>query len=232
MATLPINPVGGARGGPVQPSGAAAGGGSQVPQIPIATTPPSTLAPTANPTNPLANPTAHAATPGAIPTGTTLPGAAVGGVPGAVSISSGLNTTDGSNTLTGDFKDSYGNATGTALAGVLGSLGTATNGAVAATNSAIEADAAKSQANIDSQLAAAGISPNSSASALEKGDFASSLSETIGSTDAQMELSEENTLISSLQSEGQTHGPSGSTLDSVLSGFETAGSIAGAIFGL
>jgi len=175
-------------------------------------------------------------TPGALPISGTVPvsttatqGLVPGTAPTPVSISSGLSTQGGDNTLVGDFQNTYGKGTGTALADTLASLGTATNGAVSATNSAIEADAAKSQANISSGLAAAGISADSSTNALAQGDFASSLAQTVASTDSQMELSEENTLISALQGEGTAHGSDSSTWDNILGGISDAGQIAGSV---
>lgn len=173
--------------------------------------------------NPMGQGTGTMAPGGSAPVGTS--GATTAFNP--VSISSGLNTTDGSNTLTGDFKDTYGAGTGKALAGVLGNLGTATDGAVQATNNAAELDASKQQANIASQLAAAGISPDSSTNALEQGDFASSFNANLQSTDANMQLQQQDTLISALQNEGQAHGPDSSTWDSVLSGITDAAQIAG-----
>lgn len=133
-------------------------------------------------------------------------------------ISQGLNTQDGSHTLTGDFKDTYGAGTGTALAGVLGNLGTATDGAVKATNAAIQADAMKSSANIASGEAASGVTANSSTAALAQGDFWAGVNQNIASVDANMQLTEENQLIGALQNEGTAHGSDVSTFDSVMAG--------------
>jgi hypothetical protein len=118
------------------------------------------------------------------------------------------------------------------LANTLAGLGTSTSNAVSATNSEIEANAARSQANMTASQAAHGVSSDSSTAALATGDFNSQVNQTIASTDAQMQLNEQNTLIQSLFQEGQAHGGDTSwmqTLGSVLSGAESAiGAIGGA----
>lgn len=132
-----------------------------------------------------------------------------------VSLSSGLSLADGAHTLVGDFKDSYGTGTGTALAGVLGNLGTATDKAVVATNQNILNAAGIQQANIRSGDAAHGLSADSSASALALGDFNAQVNSQLQATDANMELQQEDTLISSLQGEGAAHGGDGSFMKSL-----------------
>jgi hypothetical protein len=131
-----------------------------------------------------------------------------------INISNGINWTDGSNTVIGDFKDTYGSGTGKALAGVLSTLGTSTNSAVQATNQSILQAANDQYANVLSQEAARGISPDSSSHALASGDFNAKVNQVIASTDANMQLSELGTLISALQNEGQGHGHDSSWTDS------------------
>jgi hypothetical protein len=187
------------------------------------------------PTLPVAKPTVLPGTPttGTAPAA-TIPGVApsstgqgtgVGtiAVP-TTGISSSLSTTDGSNTLVGDFKDTYGNATGTALADTIANLGTATDAAVTTTNQSILNAAGIQQANLEATDAAHGVSADSSSAALSLGDFNSQVSQQIATTDSQMELSEENTLISALQDEGTAHGPSSSFMGS-LSDFLSGGGL-------
>lgn len=177
------------------------------------TAPASPLAATVPVTPKIGQPTGVGASTAGTPFGgaaTTMPTV---GAP--ISISSGISTADGSNTMTGDFKDSYGSGTGTALAGVLGNLGTATDAAVQATNQGILTAAGMQQANLTAGQAAAGISRDSSSASLQNADFASQVNQTIASTDAGMQLNEENTLISALQSEGQEHGHDSSWTDSI-----------------
>lgn len=196
------------------------GGSANAPTIPIAGvpntgTPGVTGTSATNTTNPL--PTWVAVNP--LSSGITVPGG----------ISSGLSTKDGSNTLVGDFKDTYGAGTGAALAGTSATLGTSTDSAVQATNNHILNAAARQGANISSGLAAAGISADSSTSALSIGDFNAQVTDTLANTDAQIELSQQNTLISALQDEGGAHGTDPSTLDAVMNGFSDAAQIASSI---
>lgn len=144
-------------------------------------------------------------------------------------ISTGLNTADGSNTLTGDFKDTYGSGTGKALAGVLGGLGSATDNAVTATNQSILDAAGRQISNIQATNAAHGVSADSSSAALALGDFQAQVSQTIADTDAKMQLSEENTLIDALQNEGTAHGADSSFWDSFGSIVGTVGDVAGTV---
>lgn len=154
----------------------------------------------------------------------TLPLTSSTGITTPTGISSGLSLTDGSNTLVGDFSDTYGKGTGTALADTLGNLGTSTDAAVTATNNSILQAAGIQEANLKAGDAAAGLSADSSASALGLGDFESQVSTNLQATDSNMELSEENTLISALQGEGAAHGPDSSFLG-------TLGQIGGDVLG-
>lgn len=153
--------------------------------------------------------TAAASNPYAAPTSTALPtvpalnGAATTGVPGA---SNNVAWTTGNDSVVGDFQNTYGNGTGTALTQVLQGLGTSTDAAVTATNTAADTAANQQYANIQAQQAAAGITPNSSSAALAAGDFYSNVNTSLQSTDANMELNEEGTLINSLTNEGAAHG--------------------------
>lgn len=94
-------------------------------------------------------------------------------------ISSGLSTTDGSNTVKGDFKDTYGAGTGSAIVDQLGSLGTATNSAVQSTNQAVLDAADRQKSNMYAQQAARGVSPDSSSSALYGSDFDAQVNSTL-----------------------------------------------------
>jgi hypothetical protein len=128
-----------------------------------------------------------------------------------------INWNDGSNTVTGDFKDTYGAGTGTAITDVLKNLGTSTDSAVQATIANTNLEAGKQAANITSGEAASGITANSSTAALAQGDFYSGVNSQLQSTVANMELGEENTLLSTLTGEGEQHGPDESGFDSAMS---------------
>ena len=139
--------------------------------------------------------------------------------------SNGINWNDGSNTVTGDFKDTYGSGTGTAITDVLQNLGTSTDSAVQATIANTNLEAGKQAANITSGEAASGVTANSSTAALAQGDFYSGVNSNLQSTVANMELGEENTLLGALTNEGSAHGSDSSflgTLGDVLSGNESA----------
>lgn len=216
MATLPINPVTAKNVG---------GGGGAVPSPNPAPPPiPSTAVPatgTSNPTIPFGGAPQ-------VPVGS--PSQPVLGQPNGTAgtgISTGLSTNYGDYTLAGDFAQTYGKGTGTALEGVLANLGTSTDNAVEATNNATLQAAQKQAANITSGEAAAGVSADSSTAALAQGDFASTVNSNLSSQDAQMELGEENTLISALQTEGGAHGSDTSGWDTFANVLTGAQSIAG-----
>lgn len=160
---------------------------------------------------------------GTLPTGIAVPGQG---------ISTGLSTANGSNTLAGDFSDTYGKGTGLALEGVLANLGTSTDNAVQATNQGILNSAGLQLSNLEATEAAHGVSADSSSASLAKGDFDSQVESTIATTDAGMELNEENTLISSLQNEGSAHGADSSFWDSLGDIGGVIGDVAGAAVGL
>ena len=178
---------------------------------------------TGAPTVPLSAPT------GSVPTNTGSGTGDTGLTTAPTGISSGLNLTGGSDTLLGDFQQTYGQGTGSALAGVLGNLGSATDAAVESTNAGILQAANQQYANIQATQAAHGVSADSSTAALAAGDFNAQVNQGIQSTDAGMQLNEENTLISALQNEGTAHGTDVSTLDNVMTGITDAGQIAGSV---
>ncbi len=154
---------------------------------------------------------------GAAPVAGAVPAGAQSVNPGAVAQTNNINWNDGSNTVTGDFKDTYGAGTGTAITDVLKNLGTSTDSAVAATNANVNLEASKQAANITSGEAASGVTANSSTAALAQGDFYAGVNSQLQSTDANMELNEENTLLSALTGEGEQHGPDVSGFDSAMS---------------
>jgi hypothetical protein len=202
---------------------------------------------------PVAKPTAVPNIPGIPPVGsgaipTAIPGAPAAATPSSTGqgtgvgtiavpttgISSGLSTVNGSNTFAGDFTATYGQGTGTALADTLAGLGTATDAAVTSTNQSILNSAGIQEANLKAGNAAAGLSADSSSSALSLGDFSSQVSQEIATTDSQMELSEENTLIQSLFQEGGAHGSDSSFMSSLGDflqggGLGAVGNVAGAV---
>jgi hypothetical protein len=161
---------------------------------------------------------------GTVPTGTGTGTTSLSGFQ-APSISSGVSTTGGDNTTLGDFQQTYGKGTGTALEGVLAGLGTSTNAAVEATNAEVLQSAGIQQANMRAQQAASGISPDSSAAALASGDFAAQVNTSLQATDAQLENQGLDTLISSLTNEGKAHGTD-------LSAWDTFGDVLNAGAGI
>lgn len=193
--------------------------------------------------NPFAAPTATTAAPGALPaSGTTaapvgsVPTTATGtptsgALPAGTSQSNGINWNDGAYTVTGDFKDTYGAGTGTAITDVLSGLGTATDSAVQATIANTNLAASKEYGNIQASEAAGGVTPNSSTAALASGDFYSSVNSQLQQTVSGMELNEENILLSTLTNEGDKHGPDQSGFDSFLNGLTDVGEIGSSILG-
>lgn len=192
-------------------------GGASNGQTPVSTapTPSTTLAPISGVQ---ANPYAPPATTGA-PTINGLP-------PGSVQTSP-VNWADGSNTATGDFKDTYGAGTGTAITSVLSNLGTSTDSAVQALINNTNLEASKQIGNIQSSEAASGITPNSSTAALASGDFYSSVNSQLQSTVAGMEQNQENTLLQTLLSEGSAHGPDPTFLQSAATDISSVLGLAG-----
>lgn len=164
---------------------------------------------------------------GGVPTGTsTTPSTGtLNGLPAGSSQTNGVNWTNGSNSIIGDFSDTYGKGTGTAITSVLQNMGTQTDSAVQAliANTGIAAN--NQYANIQAQEAAGGVTPNSSTAGLAAGDFYSQVNSNLQSQVANMESSEENTLLGALTNEGSAHGSDTSgwdTLGNVLSGSESA----------
>jgi len=158
-----------------------------------------------------------------------VPPSPIGTVPtsgvGAPSISSGLNIADGEKTLTGDFKDTYGAGTGTAITGVLSNLGTAENSAYKATEANVLGSANRQYADVLAREAAHGISPDSSAHALAESDFMSQVNTNLLNTSANMQLGGLDTILSTLTGEGAAHG-------SDVGGWETFGNVLNAGAGL
>ena len=210
-AVLP-NPLQGAGTNPLS-----SGGGAATPAIPMGATPGQTpiAAGQANPFMPA----------GAVPVASAVPAGTTQNVnPGAVAQTNDINWNGGSNTVTGDFQATYGQGTGTAITDVLKNLGTSTDSAVAATNANVNLEAGKQAANITSGEAASGVTANSSTAALAQGDFYAGVNSQLQSTDANMELNEENTLLSALTGEGEAHGSDVSTMSEVGEGLSAAGS--------
>ena len=212
--------------GPVQNLGSGTGtpasGGTQIPQTPVGTgspTAPAGAAGTGNPFIPL-TPLASGGTP-TVPTASGQPTFA------PPSLSSGV----GSAALSG-MQETYGAGIGGALGTTLSNLGTATNQAVQDTNAAAMITGQQGFNNLRAQEGAAGVSPNSSAAALEGSDYWNQFQTNLTSTDSQMELSETNTLISSLMGVGSQHGADTSGMDilgDVMQGVEGAAGAAGSM---
>jgi hypothetical protein len=137
--------------------------------------------------------------------------------------STGINWNGGAKTVTGDFEATYGKGTGDAITQVLQNMGTATDSAVKSTTAATDAAATKEYADIRSNEAGAGVTANSSTAALASGDFYSGVNTGLQSTISNMELNEENTLLSTLVGEGTEHGSDSSTMHAVGAGLNAAG---------
>lgn len=166
------------------------------------------------------------------------PYAAPGSVPGSTVQGSPINTgasqgQDASNSLAGDFEATYGQGTGTAITNVLSNLGTTNDSAITALINQTDTAANNQYGNIQAQEAASGVTPNSSTAALASGDFYSQVNQGLQSTVSGMEQNQENTLLSTLVNEGNSHGPDVSGLDSALGDISSiipgVGSAAGAI---
>jgi hypothetical protein len=195
MATAPTIPMGHANMRTT--GGGLPGGVADAPGSPITNTLPQNPAsgqPTQNPWQGLS----------------TTPGAGVTSIGGAP-----ISTANTDNSFAGDFTQTYGQGTGQVLANTLAGLGTSTSNAVSATNAEIEAAAGRQYANMQATQAAHGVSSDSSSAALAAGDFNSQVNQTIASTDANMQLAEENTLINSLFKEGTAHGGDSSFMGSL-----------------
>lgn len=161
----------------------------------------------------------------AVPGGTATPGLTPLTTPTSGVQQNGINWADGSNTVTGDFSDTYGKGTGTAITSVLQNLGTSTDSAVQALVANTNLAAGQQYGNIQATEAAGGVTPNSSTAALAAGDFYSNVNSQLQQTVSGMELGEENTLLGALTNEGSSHGSDSSflgTLGDVLSGNESA----------
>lgn len=124
----------------------------------------------------------------------------------------------GSKTMLGDFQQTYGQGTGTALANTLGGLGTSTSIAEQNMINATMGAAQLGWGNIESGMGARGVSADSSTAGLAAGDYWGQVSQGIASETGQIGLNEENTLINALTGEGSAHG-------SDVSGWQTFGNV-------
>lgn len=128
-------------------------------------------------------------------------------------------------TMMGDFQQTYGRGTGTAIANTLANLGTSTSIAEQNMINATMASAQKGYGNIEAGMAARGVSADSSTAGLAAGDYWGQVSQGIASETGKIGLSEEETLISALTGEGQAHGSDVSGWDqfgNVMSGIGNA----------
>jgi hypothetical protein len=217
--------------------------------VPGSTTPTGTVA-TTNSAAPVpavptvANPLAVTqANPFAAPQATTSTApAAAGTVPATSPIATtgdpttvqtnGINWNDGSKTVTGDLKDTYGAGTGTAISDLLQQMGTTDSSAIQATIANTDLAAGKQYSNIQSSEAASGVTANSSTAGLAAGDFYTGVNAQLQQTIGSEEEQEQSELLNTLTNEGSAHGTDPSTLDSIMNGITDAGQIGGAILGL
>lgn len=159
-------------------------------------------------------------TPGTGLMGTSTTTSAAGGFNpgGGVTDPNAATTAAGDHTMLGDFQATYGRGTGTALGNLVSGLGTSTSQALGIMDTATVDAAQKEYGNLQAQMAASGVDPNSSAAALMSSDFASQLTGTLSSNAAQLGLSEEQMQLQALTGEGQAHG-------SDVSGWDKFGSV-------
>src|SRR5271168_3342851 len=141
------------------------------------------------------------------PTGTAL--SAAGSVPTSNTSgvqTNGVNWVNGSNTVIGDFSDTYGAGTGQAITSVLQNMGTTNDSAIQALIAQTDTAANQQYGNIQAQEAAGGVTPNSSTAALASSNFYNQVNEGLQTNIGSMEQSQENTLLQTLVNEGTAHG--------------------------
>lgn len=174
---------------------------------------------------------ASAGTPFGVPTTSygTLPTSSGGINP--PSISSGLDTSDGSYTVKGDFKDVYGAGTGSTLVDILGNLGTAENSVFKAVQDNTLQAAERQKADMYASNAARGISPDSSSAALYNSDFDSQVNSNLMMESAGLQNQGLQTIISALTNEGQAHGSDDSAWETFGDVLNAGAGIAGTFFG-
>lgn len=149
-------------------------------------------------------------------TGVTIPGGVAGAGTTPTTAGGGFTTGNvnpnaattqaGSKTMLGDFQQTYGQGTGTAIANVLGSLGTTTSSAEQLMLQPTEMAANMQLANIQAGQAAAGVSADSSTAALTAAGLGGQESAAIAGEMGTIGLNEEQMLLGALTGEGTKHG--------------------------
>lgn len=172
-----------------------------------------------------------------LPGGQTVPGAVSSTspypslnitTPGGLATTGGTGTTSGVNlgtgqitggdyTMLGDFQQTFGKGTGSVIAQDIASLGTSTSQALQTMDTAAIQAAQQQYGNMQANLAAQGVSPNSSTAALASADFSSQLTGQLASQAAGLGLSEEQLQLSALMTEGAAHGGDKSAWDTISS---------------
>lgn len=231
MATMP-NALGAAAPvyNPVGALGNRAGTATNTGAVPVSTgqTPTQTVQ-----NNPYAAPQAVAST-GSVPTtgpvdggvstqnftGPNMPTTNTSGVQ-----TNGVNWVNGSNTVIGDFSDTYGAGTGQAITSVLQNMGTTNDSAIQALIAQTNTAANQQYGNIQAQEAAGGVTPNSSTAALASSNFYNQVNQGLQTNIGQMETSQENTLLNALTQEGAAHGGDSSTMNSIMGALGSVGSL-------
>src|SRR5271165_6953676 len=165
---------------------------------------------------------------GGVPTGTTSgvlsPTGTASGSPSTIQ-TNGVNWVNGSNTVIGDFSDTYGAGTGQAITSVLQNMGTTNDSAIQALIAQTNTAANQQYGNIQAQEAAGGVTPNSSTAALASSNFYNQVNEGLQTNIGTMEQNQENTLLSTLVNEGAAHGGDPSLMDSIMGGIGDAATI-------
>lgn len=109
-------------------------------------------------------------------------------------------------TAAGDLQAIYGRGTGSAIANVLGGLGTTTSIAEQNMIGSTMAAAQRGYGNIEAGMGARGVSADSSTAGLAAGDYWGQVAQGIAGETGQIGLQEEQTLLSALTGAGQAHG--------------------------
>jgi len=159
-----------------------------------------------------------------LPTGLSSGGAVApgGGYTGPGGNINAATQNAGDFTFLGDTQATLGRGTGTAVANLLGTLGTSTSQAEQLMMQPTMLAEQQGLASVNANLASAGYDPGSSASAILQGDVIGQTNAAIAAQMGGIGLSEENTQLNTMLQLGQAHG-------SDKSGWDTFGDVMGGI---
>jgi hypothetical protein len=173
--------------------------------------------------------------PGSVSPINTPPVAATGATGTPPASASGNPITQKQQTdLNRQLTDIYGSGTGSTLAGLIGDLGSNDSSYMQAYNAAMAKQTAEGVSTIGTSLGNAGISANSSASAIEKGDYLSGVTAQAGLQEQQLLQTQQQTeagLLQGVQSDSAKETGT-SWLDTLGQVVGIAGDAVGAVTGL